>query len=509
MLALLTAPTAIRHRGTGDRKHRRLVALAKGLKHRKGGDSVDGDLGEVNHSRNAQAVFEVLGGQRRKILFHTVAEGVEVAGIERDAHGTGMAAEADEQVRAALDGLEEVDVADASARAARHAVGDGEEDDRHMVETHDTARDDALDAFVPPLTAHDDDAPTLVGCFDKRVRVVKQLALDGTALAVDVLKAHGDALGLLRVALHKKVKCDGRVVHPTCGVHARDKGEGQIVGRHLGEVATGLHRKRSQTGVFNPTQARDALGHKRAVLAGKQHHVAHRAQRGDVGVLAPQVGLAHTVAELVNDLEGNADTGKLARRALGVELGVAHRHALRHEVAGLMVVGHSDIDAALEELRALPCRGDAGVDGDDEVGGAHLQQPLDGDLRQAVAFAEALGDERGDVAAEVAQTARQKAGGADAVDVEVTEDRNVLPCPKGMLQAGNDGIQAWDEKRVGPVTVERRREKVPGLLRIADTPASHDARGKRRHPAGVLDELSGAGVEGNDLPAPVAGQGRH
>ena len=174
-----------------------------------------------------------------------------------------------------------------------------------------------------------------------------------------------------------------------------------------------------------------------------------------------------------------------------------------------MVVGHGDVDAVLEQLGTLPCRGDAGVYGDDEVGGARLQQSLDGDLRQAVAFTKALGDERGDVAAEVAQAARQKAGGADAVDVEVTEDRDVLPCLEGMLQAGDDGTQAWDEKRVGPVTVERRREKVPGLLRIADTPASHDARGKRRHPAGVLDELSGTGVEGNDLPAPVAGQGRH
>ena len=181
-----------------------------------------------------------------------------------------------------------------------------------MVEAHDAARDDALDAFVPPLPAHDDDAPTFVGGFDKRVRVVKQLALDGTALAVDVLKAHGDALGLLRVALHEEVERDGRVVHPTRGVHARDEGEGQIVGRHLGEVATCLHGKCRKARVFHPAQARDALGHKRAVLTGEQHHVAHRAQRGDVGVLAPQVGLAHAVAELVDDLEGDTDTGKLA-----------------------------------------------------------------------------------------------------------------------------------------------------------------------------------------------------
>ena len=106
VLALLTAPAAIRHRGAGDRKHRRLVALAKGLKHRKGGDVVDSDLGEVNHGRNTQTVFEVLGRQCREVFLHAVAEGVEVAGIKRDAHGTGMAAETYEQIRAAFDGLE-------------------------------------------------------------------------------------------------------------------------------------------------------------------------------------------------------------------------------------------------------------------------------------------------------------------------------------------------------------------------------------------------------------------
>ena len=52
-----------------------------------------------------------------------------------------------------------------------------------MVEAHDAAGNDALDAFVPPLPAHDDDAPALVGCFDKRVRIVEKLALDGAALA--------------------------------------------------------------------------------------------------------------------------------------------------------------------------------------------------------------------------------------------------------------------------------------------------------------------------------------
>ena len=234
---------------------------------------------------------------------------------------------------------------------------------------------------MPPLPAHDDDAPALVGCFDKRVRIVEKLALDGAALAVDVLKAHGDTLGLLRVALHEKVERDGRVVHPARRVHARDKGEGQIVGRHLGEVATCLHGKRRKARVFNPTQACDALSHKRAILAGEQHHVAHRTQRSDVGVLTPQVGLAHATTELVDDLEGHADAGKLARGALGVELGVADRHTLRHEVARLVVVGHGDVDAALEQLSALLGGGDAGVDGDDEVGGARLQQTLDGDLR--------------------------------------------------------------------------------------------------------------------------------
>ena len=38
-----------------------------------------------------------------------------------------------------------------------------------------------------------------------------------------------------------------------------------------------------------------------------------------------------------------------------------------------MMVGHGDVDAVFKQLSALLGRGDAGVDGDDEVGSARLQ----------------------------------------------------------------------------------------------------------------------------------------
>ena len=111
--------------------------------------------------------------------------------------------------------------------------------------------------------------------------------------------------------------------------------------------------------------------------------------------------------------------------------------------------------------------------------------------------------------AQVAQTARHEAGGGNPVDVEVAEDRDLLASLDGMLETGHDAVESGDEVRVGPVPLKGGRKKVPGLLGGRNAPACHDARGKRGHPAGLLDEPGRLRVEGNDLPAPVASQGRH
>ncbi len=63
-----------------------------------------------------------------------------------------MPAKAGEQIRAALNSLEEVDRAHRAAGAARNAVLDREQKRRDMVAVDDTACHDALHALVPALS---------------------------------------------------------------------------------------------------------------------------------------------------------------------------------------------------------------------------------------------------------------------------------------------------------------------------------------------------------------------
>ncbi len=144
------------HAARGQQRH--LVALAKGFERPQRLDRGHVELVEAHDGRDLAGVDELLGGELGQHALEAGAEGVDVGGIDRDAHGARVPAKAHEQIGALLDRLEEVDRAHGAARAMGHAVGDGEEDRGHVVAVDHAARNDALDALVPALAAHDDGA---------------------------------------------------------------------------------------------------------------------------------------------------------------------------------------------------------------------------------------------------------------------------------------------------------------------------------------------------------------
>ncbi len=105
--------------------------------------------------------------------------------------------------------------------------------------------------------------------------------------------------------------------------------------------------------------------------------------------------------------------------------GFDHRDAGRNTLSRLVVVGDDDAHALLGEEGHLSCRGDAAVHGDHQLG-VQGQQTLDGGLGQAVAFAEAVRHDCGDVSAKCAQPAGRDGCGGDPVEVEVAEDDDAL-----------------------------------------------------------------------------------
>lgn len=77
-----------------------------------------------------------------------------------------MPAAANQQIRAALYGIEQVDLAHRAARSACNAVLDRKEQRRHVITVGQTARYDTLDALVPALATHDDCATAIISLLD-------------------------------------------------------------------------------------------------------------------------------------------------------------------------------------------------------------------------------------------------------------------------------------------------------------------------------------------------------
>ena len=162
-----------------------------------------------------------------------------------------------------------------------------------------------------------------------------------------------------------------------------------------------------------------------------------------------------------------------------VELGVADGNALGHEVSGLVVVRHDDVDPLGAHHLDLDRGGDAVVDRDDEIGVASLDHALERLGGKAVALAEAPGDVGVHLGTKVTKRERKEAGRAHAVNVEVAKDGDGLAVAHGSLDAVGRGGQARKLERIMPVPVKRRGEELLGALGIANATRHHDARHER------------------------------
>ena len=239
---------------------------------------------------------------------------------------------------------------------------------------------------MPALAGEHQGALTVVHLLSLQGGHFKQLGLDGATMVVHVFELFGQAHGGIYVVGHKHVEGPHRIPHAACSVQSGNDGEAQIIGGHgligsAGHIEQGLNaRARSLI------HAGNALRYQRAVLLPHGHEVGHSAQGGEVGVFPPQMGLAKATAQGLHHLQGNAHTSQNAAGTLGVYLRVYQRHAHRHRVAGLMMVGDEDLYAPAQQLIGLLAAGDAAVDGDDTLGVIGLAHAIDGGNAQAVAF---------------------------------------------------------------------------------------------------------------------------
>jgi hypothetical protein len=220
------------------------------------------------------------------------------------------------------------------------------------------------------------------------------------------------------------------------GVQARAQREAEVEGRGAARFAASHAEQRGDAGMHAAgAHALQALRHQDAVVGVELDHVGHRAQRDQVEQrvqLRLVGGVEHAAAAQFGaqgqqHVEHDAHAGQvLAREAAGGLVRI-HDHArARQRVAGQVVVGDHDLDAAFARRLDAVDAGDAVVHGDDDVGRFFARGQGDDFRRQAVAVFEAVRHDVVDARAHRAQAAQRGGAGGGAVAVVVGDDGHLL-----------------------------------------------------------------------------------
>ena len=101
----------------------------------------------------------------------------------------------------------------------------------------------------------------------------------------------------------------------------------------------------------------------------------------------------------MHQLERHTSTGKLARGALVLELGVGQGHTLRHLVGRLVMVRDHQIDSQALQIGNLFLGGNAVIDGHNQLGASELINAVERRTRKTVALVKAMRNKRRDIGA--------------------------------------------------------------------------------------------------------------
>ena len=188
------------------------------------------------------------------------------AGLERQPGSLPVAAEAHQQMRAALERAEHVERGDAAARALRDAVLDRQHDRRPMERVDELGGDDADDAAMPAVAGHDEDrarADIGIGLHDL-LRGGEDLGfflLPPDVLAVELQRPAPRLVAHRFVARQQQPRGDVGRAHASGGVDARREHERDVVAvdRLAGEAG---RRRAARAG--QPCAGRATAGRGRA-----------------------------------------------------------------------------------------------------------------------------------------------------------------------------------------------------------------------------------------------------
>ena len=165
------------------------------------------------------------------------------------------------------------------------------------------------------------------------------------------------------------------------------------------------------------------------------------------------------------------------------------------------MVRNHQIDPQVLQIGDLFLGGDAVIDGHNQLRMSKLINAVERRTRKTVALVKAMRNKRRDIGAKCTQCLGQQTGRRNAVNVKIAKDRDVLVVANSTLDAVGNDRHTRNNERVGPVAIERWRQKQLALLDGANAVRDHNARhqpGNAQTGRKLLFEL---GVLLSDRPA--------
>ena len=257
-----------------------------------------------------------------------------------------------------------------------------------------------------------------------------------TAVAVEQIEFARHLLCALLVLGDQQLQRGVGPAHAPGGVDTRAQPEAEMLLGELGGLDGGQRHQRSQAGLARACHGDESLAHDAPVLVAQRHEVADGGQRGEVEILvrALRIGAGGHLQRLA-ELEDHPGGAQLWT-AVGPERRM-HERTVGQGRPGPVVIGDHHVESRRPRGSHLLDRGHPAVDRHEQLHPAR-GQALHRGHREAVSLVEAARQLPLGVPAQRAQGAYEHRGGADAVDVVVTEHGNSRPafrCPRISSQA--------------------------------------------------------------------------
>ena len=140
-----------------------------------------------------------------------------------------------------------------------------------------------------------------------------------------------------------------------------------------------------------------------------------------------------------------------------------------------MVRDHQ-IDSQALQIGNLFLGSDTVIDGHDQVGLSELVDAVERRTRKTIALIKAMWNKGCNVGAKRTQRLGQQTSRCNTVNVKIAKDGDTLAVANGTLNAVGNNRHTWNNERICPVAIERRRQKKLAFLDGCNAVRNHNAR---------------------------------